>query len=185
MKKIILTLFVMVFSIIGLNAQVETCCYFDGFWSDWKTVEPSVSLYGNWDSFIMFDNNSGGKWEPQFKVSINNFSIPKKKQRKKDIKAKPTVWYEFEGTVEYYLPDVSYSYSIIDVFRNFKSATLMDATFLNEAGRDGGYSAKKVVSRATIKIQAFEKQPSCYNIYFDKVGVGFSFKAPNWKTFDD
>lgn len=170
----------VVLSISGLSAQTKTCCYFDGFWSDWKTVEPNVTLWGNWESFFMYDKDSGGKWEPQFKVTINNFSVPKKKQRKKDLKEKKTVWYEYEGTVEYYLPNDDGN--ILAWFRYFKEPMFMDKTALDAKLEQG---SRKVTSRATIKIQAFEKQPSCYNIYFDKVGVGFSFKAPNWKTFDD
>lgn len=176
MKKLIL-MFLMVMSISGLSAQTKTCCFFDGFWSDWKVVDASVSLYGSWDSFIMFDKDSGDKWEPQFKMTINNFSVPNKKQRKKDVKA--NVWYEFDGTVEYNMPNDEGT--ILDWFRVFKGPLLLDKPALEEAlERD----ARKVVSRATIKIQAFEKQPSCYNIYFDNVGVGISFRASNWKTFD-
>lgn len=176
MKKLIL-LFLMVMSINGLSAQTFTCCFFDGFWSDWKRVEPSVSVYGSWDSFIMFDKNSGDKWEPQFKVTINNLSVPNKKQRKKDVKDK--VWYEFDGTVEYNLPIDGMN--ILEWFRYFKGALLLDKPALEEALEQ---DARKVVSRATIKIPAFEKRPLVYNVYFDNVGVGISFKASTWEAFD-
>lgn len=187
MKKLFSLLLFIIGMTISINAQVETSCWFDGFWSDWKKVDSSVSLYGSWESFIMYDSESGGKWNPQFKITISNFSVPKKKQRKKDIKVEH--WYEFQGTVEYYLPDASNQdnkpMTLHDLFKQVKYAYFKDETFYNNSGKEFGRKARKIISNAKIKIAPFEKQPSTYNISFDNVGVAFSIKAPNWKTFDE
>lgn len=187
MKKIIYLMLFIFGMTISVNAQVHTCCHFDGYWSDWERADPSVSVYGTWDSYILFDNESGGKWNPQMKVTVSNLSFPKKKQRKKDMKDKK--WYEFYGTVEYYLPDTvnddGKPTTLYDIFKNAKCAYLKDETFLNDLGQDLGVKARKVTSNATIRIAAFENQPSHYTLWFDKVAVGVYFTAPNWKTFDD
>lgn len=42
----------------------------------------------------------------------------------------------------------------------------------------------KRTAKATIKIAPYKKEPNCFNIYFDGVGVGISFsKWPFEKSF--
>ena len=85
-----------------------------------------------------------------------------KEQRKSDYKL--GIWYEFTGTVEYYICD-DYP-TIYDSFKSSKRAS-----FINPQNPDGR-PTKKVTSKAKIKIAAFKDHPVCYNIWFDNVGLG-------------
>ena len=159
MKKYIFIIFALSFITNNVFSQVRVNGYFDGYWAKW--IQPSdLEINGDYDGFIIYQK-SEGPWEYRFKFTINNMKFPNKKQRKKDIKADK--WYVFTGTVEYY---ISNSYpSALEAYRKKKGPLLAPAKLNN------GKPAKKITSKATIKIAAFEKYPKVYNIWYDKVAL--------------
>ena len=86
MRKVLLFLSFFCGMMINLNAQIQTCCFFDDFWSEW-TPHESLKVKGDFDNFIVYED-SAGPWEYFLRVKINDFSVTPKKQRKKDLKEK-------------------------------------------------------------------------------------------------
>lgn len=158
MKKIFL-FFVLSLISTSIFAQIKTVPYFDGYWGDWKTS--LFKIRGSYRGFMFYDETQG-PWDCYFKFSIDNYRLPDSKQRKSDYKL--GIWYEFTGTVEYYICD-DYP-TIYDSFKSSKRAS-----FINPQNPDGR-PTKKVTSKAIIKIAAFKDYPVCYNIWFDNVGLG-------------
>ena len=114
MKKFIFLISVLLCYSFNSSAQIKFCAYFDGFWSPW-TASADAKVYGNYEGFIIY-TDSEGPWDYRFKFTIDDFKVPNKKQRKKDIKAKRS--YVFSGTVEYYVSDIYPS--AISAFRENK-----------------------------------------------------------------
>ena len=99
MKKYIFTFIAMCFCSIAC-AQMKLCAHFDGYWGDWQTYY--LRLRGDYGGFIIYIE-ADGPWNPLFKFSIDNFYIPDKDTRKSYLKN--NWWYEYSGTVEYYISD--------------------------------------------------------------------------------
>lgn len=158
-------LFIMMFLLgISLNmSAISIACCFDGYWSEWQDCGNSCKIKGGYSGFIFY-SSSDGPWNYLFKFTIDNFRMPEAKQRKKD--AKNGVWYEYTGTVEYYICD-DYP-TMYSVFKEAKKPKFVPKD------RADGRPTKKVTSKATIKIAAFKDRPNTYNIWFDNVGVAFS-----------
>lgn len=169
MRKFILFLSFFFGITLFANAQIHTNCYFDDFWAEWTPSE-TLRVKGDFDNFIIYEE-SVGPWEYFLRVKINNFSVTPKKQRKKDLKEKEIVKYEYSGTVEYYLPDYggTPNTTIYDLFKYAKKQFFWP----KERTEESQPPVKKVISNATIKIYRYENFPQYYVIYFDKVGAGF------------
>ena len=161
MKKIIFIISLLLCVSFNSEAQVRACGHFDGYWSDWVNLDAEIK--GNYDGFIIYLPKEG-PWEYRFKFNINNMQFPSKKQRKQDIKNDK--WYEFSGTVEYYITD-NYP-TIIQLFRAAKGPMFAPAKL------DNGRPTKKVTKRATIKIAPFKDRPKTYYIWFENVGFGIN-----------
>ncbi len=120
-------------------------------------------MYGNYYGIMCYGKDQG-KWAPFFKFNITSGkeNIPTSdRQRKQDVKAGK--WYTCQGTVEYYVTD-RYP-TMKSIFKEYKEVRFVQP-------KEGAVQ-KKIVSNATIKIQAFEDHPVVYNIYFDNIGVAF------------
>ena len=77
---------------------------------------------------------------------------------------KNNLWYEYSGTVEYYVTE---DYPTIEsVLRTF------DFPYFNCNSGYNGNPCVKRTAKATIKIAPYKKRPKVYNIYFDNVAVG-------------
>lgn len=157
---------------VNSTAQILTCCKFDDFWSDWQK-DPSIKVKGDFDNFVVY-NEEDGPWNYFLKVQINNFSVTPKKQRKKDLKKKKKentiVKYEYYGTVEYFLPDDPvHNPTLYELFQFSKKQVFWPQNQTDNSGTP----PKKVVSKATIKIYAYDEYPQYYILYFDNVGAGF------------
>lgn len=158
MKTRILIIVVFCFTTLNVFSEINVSAYFDKYWSKWQQSSANVKIQGNYDGFIIYDA-SEGPWEYYFKFTIDNMNFPDKKQRKKDIKANH--YYQFTGTVEYY---VSNNYpTALSLFRKGKGPFFCSKTLST------GLPAKKITSRATIKIAAFKDLPKTYNIWYDNV----------------
>ena len=165
MKKSILITFLLLCISFRGSAQIKTCAYFDGFWSPWIS-NYEAQVYGNYEGFVIH-TASEGPWEYRFKFTINDFKVPNKKQRKKDIKNNR--YYEFSGTVEYYVSDILPS--AITAFRDNKGPKFLPAK--NKRGKP----AKKIISRATIRVAPFKDVPRIYNIWYDNVALGIDLNT--------
>ena len=87
-------------------------------------------------------------------------------------------WYEYSGTVEYYISDDDPS--VLAMFRKKKGVYFIASTLKN------GRPTKKITSKATIKIAPFKDLPNTYNIWFDGVGFAISLNGssfPNEKFY--
>ena len=161
MKRLFIAVFVTLLS-VTMFAQIKRAAYFDGYWSDWKSdSQVNWAIRGSYAGFIIYPKASG-PWEPWFKFTINNFYMPDAKTRKKNVKYGQ--WYEFTGTVEYYISD-----DYISAYQIFK--TRRGASFVNPKQPDGR-PTKKVTSQAKIKIAPYKDHPTVYNIWYDNVGLG-------------
>ena len=166
MKKKISIIVILWLVVISASAQLSLSAYFDGYWSEWKhdsSYSPTAKIHGNYSGFIIY-LVSEGPWEYRFKFTIDNMNFPDKKQRKKDMKADK--WYEFTGTVEYYVGNQNST--ALSIFRQVKGPNLYPRVL------SSGLPAKKITSRATIRIAAFKDLPKVYNIYYDNVGLAIS-----------
>lgn len=160
MKKFLLLVSLLFCLSLSSSAQIQFSAYFDGFWSPWTEVA-NARVYGNYEGFVVH-TVSEGPWDYRFKFTINNFKVPNKKQRKKDLKAKR--YYEFSGTVEYYISDIYPS--ALSAFRDHKGPHLLPSK------NKRGYPAKKITSKATIRVAPFKDYPRLYNIWYDNVAIG-------------
>mgnify|MGYP003419459575 FL=1 len=175
MKKLIFIISFLLCVTLNSVAQVKGSAYFDGYWSKWEYLGSNVELEGGYRGFIIYLEEEG-PWHYRFKFTINNFQVPNKKQRKKDIKLDK--WYEYSGTVEYYISDDDPS--VLAIFRKKKGVYFIASTLKN------GRPTKKITSKATIKIAPFKDLPNTYNIWFDGVGFAISLNGgsfPNEKFY--
>lgn len=161
MKKLLLIVSLLFCVSLNSDAQIRISGYFDGYWSEWQDL--GAEIKGNYDGFIIYLSNEG-PWEYRFKFKINNMLFPSKKQRKHDIKNDK--WYEFSGTVEYYITDKFPT--ILKLFREAKGPLFAPAKL------DKGRPTYKVTKRATIKIAPFKDKPKTYNIWFEDVGFAIN-----------
>lgn len=161
MKKVLFT-FVFALVAFAVNAQIKTCAYFDGYWSNWQDAY-ELSINGSYAGFIIYDNENG-PWDPYFKFTIDDFYIPDSSTRKQYLRNNQ--WYEYTGMVEYMICDQYMTAR--DMFKSNKGPSFLTEKALKEVGRPG----KKVRFQATIKIAPYKDHPKVYNIWYDNVGLG-------------
>jgi len=161
MKRFFFTILISLFCCV-VSAQIKRAAYFDGYWSDWKSnSQVNWAIRGGYGGFIIYPEESG-PWDPWFSFKIDNFYMPDAKTRKQNFKS--GLWYEFTGTVEYYISD-----DYISAYQIFRSSR--GASFVNPK-QPGERPTKKITSRATIKIAPYKDHPKVYNIWYDNVGLG-------------
>lgn len=165
MKKFILIVSILLGLSLNSSAQIQFSAYFDGFWSPWIDAA-DARVYGNYEGFVIH-TAAEGPWDYRFKFTIHDFKVPNKKQRKKDIKENR--YYEFTGTVEYYISDIYPS--ALEAFRDNKGVKLLPSK--NRRGNP----AKKITSKATIRVAPFKDVPRTYNIWYDKVAIGIDLNT--------
>lgn len=165
MKKFLFIFCFLLFFVNTSWGQMQFCAYFDGFWSPW-IASSEARVYGNYEGFIIY-TDADGPWDYRFKFTIHDFKVPNKKQRKKDIKANK--YYEFSGTVEYYISDDNPSAR--EAFRKNKGPKFISAK------SDNGWPTRKVTSKATIRVRAFKDYPRTYNIWYDGVALGIDLNT--------
>ena len=173
MNKRILTIFMLVIIVNVMNAQIKTCSWHDGYWGNWishttryHTLPPTYEydLSGSESGFIIYKKGDHPS-KYIFKFQANNYDVPDKKTIK--LHYKNNIWYEYSGTVEYYVTE---SYPTIEA--------ILKAFEFPHFNCDSGYNGNPCVKRtanATIKIAPYHKYAECYNIYFDNVAVGIAF----------
>ena len=95
---LVFVFFLTIFPINTFSQKVGFC--YKGSWSKWeKEYGVKVKAYHNW-SGIDLEANGGIQY---FGFKITNYVTPSKKEKK--MHRKLDMWYEYEGTVYYYVSD--------------------------------------------------------------------------------
>ena len=145
------------FSFFSMNIAAQKITYnYKGSWSNWESAPGRIYRYNDLSGCILKTN---GLVE-FFTFRIPNYKLPSKKEIKQHLKT--NTWYEYRGTVEYYVNDAYPTANDIA-----KSCKLV----CPDPRQDVTPQVKRTCS-ATIKIQPFKKEPTCYNIWFDNIGIG-------------
>ena len=173
MNKRFLTFLIFEMIVITMNAQIQTSSWHDGYWGQWRSHSSSIdyrynkySLYGGYSGFIIYEKNVHPS-EYIFKFQINSYIAPDKKDIKYHMKN--NIWYEYSGTVEYYVTE---RYPTIEaVLREY------EFPYFNCNSGSAGNPCVKRATNATIKIMPYKKHPECYNIYFDNVAVAITLEG--------
>lgn len=158
-------------------------CYYDGYWGEWSSF--SVKLQGNYNGFVIYPS-----WEHPsnyyFSFEIDNRTPPTKKEVKEHYKKE--LWWEYTGTVEYYVCDVYPT--IKDCFKQFgrplmksdlesseysSKLSVLRATRIRQQGNFVTKGLTKRTAKAKIRIAPYSYKslkPMVYNIWFENVGFG-------------
>lgn len=176
MKRIIISLLLFVIPLF-ISAQIKVCGYYDGYWGEWEdayctnlygmldTSLPYLNVYGNYSGFCTYQNTAHPS-NYSFKFQITNYTIPDKKTKKEHLKNGK--WYEYSGTVEYYvneeLPTIKEILKRRSFFGRFPSISQSNGT-------------KKRNVNATIQIAPYKDHPKVYNIWFEGVAVGIDLNT--------
>ena len=179
MKKIFLTLTLLLIICFSAFSQwgMATSAKIHGHWSNWILYDYENHVSN--DSFIdmrmqyndlsnifigmTFMRKQDQSWDWFFKFEIDNYVKPDKKTRKQHQKNKS--WYVYSGWVEYFVSD-DYP-TIQDVLEHYLFPRMLPK---------GDTVRAKRRAKATIKIAPYKKYPTCFNIFFDDIGVGISFQ---------
>lgn len=172
MKKKILAFLIFVITANAIKAQIATCSWHDGYWGQWKSHSSSLgaryndfSLFGNYSGFIIYKKGAHPS-EYIFKFQAYSYVTPDKQTIKSHLKN--NLWYEYSGTVEYYVTE-NYP-TIAAILKAF------DFPYFNCNSGSPGNPCVKRTANAIIKIAPYKKRPQCYNIYFDDIGVGIDME---------
>ena len=171
MKKLFL-LFCFACLSVFVNAQIKVAFYNDGYWGNW--MEASwVKCYGNYGGFCLYKSEEHPS-KYFFKFQIDNYTEPSKEEIK--LRLKNNLWFEYNGTVEYYATDDYPSFSSLIKAEGFNYPSQHDVS-------KGQRPCVKRTIKAVIKIAPYKYSnnkskegchPTCYNIYADGVGFGIS-----------
>lgn len=154
------------------QAQIGYCSrYIDGYWGDWFPVSSydTPRVEGTYGNFVIYTGSHPSRY--CVKVCIHNFNDKiDKKEKKRRIKEE--LFYEYNGTIEFYLNDYDGNTTIEDWVAHWNGR--MPAKYSHD--RLTGKEAKKVTYPAKINIAPYKDNPTTYNVFFDKYGIAFSFK---------
>lgn len=160
-------LFICTFLFAEEASAQEICFCYRGEWSSWRSMYEKSFRYNDGSGFGL--KNSGGT--VFFSFQISNYVAPTKAQRKAHLKSNQ--WYEYTGYVEYYVSD--------------EYPTAQDIAKANELViPNARYDATPKVKRrayATIKIAPYKKNPYCYNLFFDNIGIGFGVQGMKYGDY--
>jgi hypothetical protein len=154
-------------------------------------------MQGNYNGFVLYL-----PWEHPsnyfFSFDIDNRTPPTKKEVKEH--SKKGLWWEYTGTVEYYVCDVYPT--IKDCFKQFgrplmksdlesseysSKLSVLRATRIRQQGSFVAKGLTKRTARATIKIAPYSHKslkPMVYNIWFEDVGFGIDLAGSHFgKSF--
>lgn len=168
LKRFFFVLFCL-YLYLSANAQIRTTAYYDGNWTSWSAPFLNLGIRGGYAGFTIGDTFGG--WDPLVKFTIDNFYIPDKETRKQRVKS--NTWYEYTGTVEYYIDDDAPSAYVC--FKRWRSATFVSQMYHENRG------IKKIVSRARIRIAPYKDHPKVYTIFYDNVGLGIDLNTVYFK----
>ena len=142
------------------------------------------NCWGNWNSFLGFDNLYGkfsdircvrGSHPSTYcwRLVIDNYRTPTKDEIKSH--RKNNKWFEYQGTFEYYITD-----EYPDLRSQLLNKIWEDPRY-HDTSKGQTPCIKKTV-RVKIGIAPYKKEPECYNIMFENgsnvniQGFGFSIR---------
>ena len=177
------------FTIFGVassySGDLKFAFYYDGYWGDWTDFS-SFKIYGSYNGFSInyFEDHPS---EYFFSFDIDNRTPPTKDEIKKHRKSNS--WWEYTGTVEYYVCDVYPTFK--DCIKYFKrplqkrdieseeyknKLSMLRASYLSKGKTFVPIGYRKITSKATIKIAPYINKdlpfPRVYNLWFDGIGMG-------------
>lgn len=192
MRKWFIFIILLLFGVFAYSQTKKFCCYYDGYWSKWRSF--SAQINGNYNGFILYN-----PWEHPsnyyFSFEIDNRTPPTKKEVKNHYKK--DIWWEYQGTVEYYVCDIYPT--IKDCFVQFgrplmksdlestdysNKLSILRATRINQQGSFTLKGLTKRTARAKIKIEPYSHKtlkPKVYNIWFDGIGFGIDLDRSYFK----
>ena len=107
-----IAIFLFLGTLSSMSQTKKFCCYYDGYWGKWSSF--SAEMRGSYNGFVLYL-----PWEHPsnyfFSFDIDNRTPPTKKEVKEH--GKKGLWWEYTGTVEYYVCDVYPT--IRDCFKEF------------------------------------------------------------------
>lgn len=167
MRKLAILFFLTVLS-IGASAQapvVRFSSFYDGYWGEWHGGD-RYKATGTYNDFVVYhEYNHPSKYYYKIKFNVpnaNNGEIPKKEKKRR---LKNNEWYEYEGTIEFYLNE---NYSLVEHWIEGFGKIGNNVPYRN----GGKYNILKTYP-CTIKIAPYKDSPRTYNVYFDKFGIAF------------
>lgn len=167
MKKLSCLLLIAVCSInVYSQTWIKTAVFQNNIWYPWEDSS-NVKQSGSYNQFVvhsLYDDPS----RFYFRVTIDNFYIPDKNNRKAHIKSGE--WYVFSGTIEYWIDDDHMDF--LSCLPSYKKSVPIEAVPWHKY--DGRPSIIKK-SPATIQIAPYEKFPQTYNVWFEGIGYAFYF----------
>lgn len=163
MRKLALLFFMSLISFLA-SAQIPirgVSAYIQGYWGEWKDCLPFMLAKGNYANLVLY---SEGKHPSDFCVHLKIDNFPAKidkKEKKRRIKKDES--YQYNGTIEFYLSETNTN--VLDWVKSFGIMT-SDPSF------KGAY---KVSYPAIIKIKPYKDNPELYMVYFNNMGIAFTF----------
>lgn len=148
------------------NGQQLSFAY-RGEWSSWEQIHEKSFRYNDGSGFQL--KNSGGTIF--FSFQISNYVAPTKAQIKTHNKLGQ--WYEYTGYVEYYVSD---EYPTAEALAKANMLIIPNA-------REDVTPKVKRRAFATIKIAPYKKNPYCYNLFFDNIGIGFGVQGMKYGDY--
>lgn len=138
-----------------------------GEWSSWRNIYEKSFRYNDGSGFEL--KNSGGTIF--FSFQISNYVAPTKAQIKAHLKSNQ--WYEYTGYVEYY---------VSDEYPTAEAIAKANVIIIPNAREDVTPKVKRR-AYATIKIAPYKKNPYCYNLFFDNIGIGFGVQGMKYGDY--
>lgn len=144
----------------NMFSQEITYCY-KGSWSSWTSAPGNIYKYNDGSGFLL---KTAGQ-VVFFSFEINNYNAPTKKEIKEHLRS--NTWFEYSGVVEYYVND---SYPTSEDIAKHCHLVYPDP-------RHDITPNVLRTCKATIKVAPYKKEPECYNIFFDGIGIGISVRG--------
>ncbi len=161
MKKIVLTLLILLLPLATF--AIRGNIYLNGYWGTWTNLY-LVTGNGYINDFVLYYINDHPS-QYFTRITISNFTVPSKDEIKYHLKNNS--WYEYSGTVEYY---------VSDAYPTIESILQKGWIYWMDMHPDGYTHYVKRTANASIKIAPYKKEPNVVNIFFDNVGIGIQFQ---------
>lgn len=164
MRKLALLFFMSLLSFVA-SAQIPiegVSSFYNGFWGEWKSAYPPMLANGRYDNLVLYPKgNHPSDYCVQLKIEGFNDNISKK-EKKRRIKSNES--YQYNGTIELYLADTAPN--LLDWVKNFGGISTPNANY---------HGATKISYPAIIRIKPYKDNPECYMVFFNNMGVAFTF----------
>lgn len=166
--KIVFSTLLFITSSFCCSANISYCACIDGIWGEWQyDYLGQYRFYAPGNELIMYHAMTD-RWNYCFRLTMDGFSIPSESVRKQYLKSK--TWYEYSGTIEYFLSTSDQTQTLKDVLKRSKIPN-----YFKEDPNPIIGPGRKVVSKCTIKIAPYERTPRVFNVFVGDCAFGFDF----------